>query len=293
MVVLVDPQADRRSDVQSVRRALALLKAFSPSRSELGVGEAARLIGVHTSSASRLLATLADAGFVRQDAVSGRYRPGFAALELAGLVMNSLDIRTEALGTMRDLSKTVGETVNLSVLDGAEAVIIEQAAVASTVRYVSWIGRRIPLHATAHGRAHLGFLPDEQRESLIASIATDGRFPTYTPGTVATLDALRHELQLVRQRGYAISSAELDLELAGVAVPILNYTGSVVASMSISGPSYRLPIERLHQLAELATAAGREISTQLGWNPSRTESSSLVWSTTNAPAPGRPIGRAD
>ncbi|MCC6174832.1 MAG: IclR family transcriptional regulator [Chloroflexi bacterium] len=259
--------AERRSDVQSVRRALALLKVFSRSRPELSVTEAARLLGVHPSSASRLLATLADAGFVRQDPESGRYRPGFAALELASVALHSLDIRAEAIGVMRSLSARISETVNLAVLDETKAVVIEQAPVESTVRFVSWIGRRLPLHATAHGKAHLAFLASERREPLLAAIAEpDGTLQSFTPDTIVTRAALDHELSGIRQQGYVLACGEFDPELAGVAVPIFGHDGAIIASMSISGPLYRMPPSRLHELARFAIPAGQQISARLGWS---------------------------
>lgn len=252
---------------QSVRRALLLLRSFKRDRAEVGINELAREHGLNPSSVSRLMGTLAEQGFVRLNRETGRYRLGFAPLELAGLLLLHLDIRAAAQPAMRELALASGETVNLALLEGHEAVIVEQALAPSTFRFVSWIGRRIPLHATAHGKVHLAFSSAEDRAQILDLIADhDGNLPRYTPATIGTRAVLEAEINLVVARGYATAHGELDQERSGVAVPIFDYRGELAASLAVPGLSYRNTPERVETLVRLATEASQHISRELGWD---------------------------
>ena len=255
-----------RGDIQSVRRALSLLMSFSRERPELGVNELARAHGLHRSSVSRLLATLADAGFVRVDPISGRYRLGLALLERAGLLLLQMDIRAIAQPIMHELAPRGEETVTLAALDGLEAVVIEQASPARPCRFVSWPGRRVPLHATAHGKVLLAFREPAERDRMLARLVdADGRFPRLTAATITTAEALAEELRLTRERGYGLAMMEMDRDLAGVATPVFDHNGQVVASVSLSGPAFRYQPEHVTFLASLIVEGGRRLSRELGW----------------------------
>jgi DNA-binding IclR family transcriptional regulator len=215
-----------------------------------------------------LLATLAEAGFVRVNPATGRYRLGFAALEIAGLVLLQLDIREAAQPVMRELALRGGETANLAILDGQEAVIVEQAPSPQPCRVVSWVGRRVPLHATAHGRVLLTFRPQPEREELLAALADSaGVLPPWSEKAPHTLAELRQIIAATAARGYALAQGELDREVAGVAAPVYNHLGAVVASLSLSGPTYRYEPAHVAALAALLVEGTRRISAELGWRP--------------------------
>lgn len=266
MAVKGSTVAGPAADVQSVRRALQFLRTFSSDRPELGVNELARAHGLHPSSVSRLLRTLADAGFVRLNPQTGRYRLGFSVLELAGLLLHDLDVRAAARPDMQALASRSRETVNLAILDGHEAVVVEQALSDSVFRYASRVGRRIPLHATAHGKVLLAYSPAARREALLrAGVGEDGLLTRFTPETVTDPLLLEAELRDILARGYATASGELDVHLAGVAVPIIDHTRAVVASLALPGPLERYTAEHMAALATLAQEAGRRVSAGLGW----------------------------
>ncbi len=257
---------NRRAGVQSVGRAIALLRSFSRETLELGVNELARAHRLHPSSVSRLLATLAEAGFVRLNPATGRYRLGFAALEIAGLVLLQLDFRAVAQPVMREIAKRGEETANLAVLDGNEAVIVEQAPSPRPFSMVSWVGRRIPLHATAHGKVLLTFNPSARSEAVIAALAdAQGRLPAVTQTTLTSVTALRQALALTAERGYAVAFGELTPDGAAVAAPVFDHTGAVAASLSLSGPLFRYDAAHVAELAALVVAGTRRISAELGW----------------------------
>jgi len=256
----------RAGTIQSVRRALLLLKTFGPSRPELGVNELARMHGLHPSSVSRLLATLAEAGLVRADPETRRYRLGLGILELAAVLLRDFDVRSAAQPVMRDLSRLVQETVNLSVLDGAEAVIIDQVAAPSGVAFVSWIGRRTPVHATSHGKLLLAYLAEPRQDEVLGTITDrSGRLPKITERTIDTVKELVDEMALIRRRGYATARGEFHPDTSGVSAPIFGPTGEVAAALVVAGPSFRVSQRRQMELAPtvIETAAG--ISREIGW----------------------------
>ena len=255
-----------RPTMQSAGRVLQVLRSFSRDRAELGVNELARELELHPSTVSRLLATLSRADFVRLDPRTGRYRLGFAILELAGFMLADVDVRREAQPIMRELAERSQETVNLAILAGRDAAIIEQAAGPRYFHYVSWIGRRVPIHATAHGKVLLAFESLERQREMLAALATDGgELPRVTSLTIATVAHFLAELAGVRARGYATTSGELDLDLAGVAAPIFDHMGTVIASLAIATSSARLPADRMDENGRLAVEGASAISERLGW----------------------------
>ena len=256
----------RLGGVGSVKRALAVLGSFSKERPEIGVNELARMHGLHPSSISRIVGTLATAGYLRVNPATGRYRLGFSLVERAGLVLLELDIRAVAQPIMREMVQRGGETANLAVLDSREAVVVEQAPSPRPCRYVSWVGRRVPLHATAHGKVLLAFRSAAEREAILQTISDlEGNFPRLTEATIATVDGLISDLEAVVAKGYAVALGEMDPDLSAVAAPVFDHSGAVVASLSLSGPSFRYTPERVAFLADLVVECSRMISAELGW----------------------------
>ena len=142
----------RSGGIQSVERALAVLKLFGESEPELGVSELARRLSLHKSTVSRLLSTLEAGGFVQQDKRNGRYRLGLQLATLAGLALTQYELRDVARPFLSELAGESGETTTLSVLDGTDAVNIDQVLAPQPVKHLGWIGRRLPLFCTAAGK---------------------------------------------------------------------------------------------------------------------------------------------
>jgi len=225
---------------QSAERALALLTTFDESRTEIGVTEMAESLGVHKSTASRLAAALERAGFLNR--AGKRYRLGVELIRLGTLALRSFDVVATMQPAMEKLSRHTGETVNLAVPDGAD--ILNVAELPST--YIlscsgGWTGRRTKPHAVANGKVLLAY----------GAIAVPSQLEQYTEHTITTQGALRDQLAAVRRDGYATATAELEDGLVAVAAPVFDGTGACVAALSVSGPAYRMPPERLDELGKL------------------------------------------
>jgi len=244
--------------VQSVDRALTILMLLA-ERGEMGVTEISQGLGVHKSTAFRLVATLERHDIVSQTEDRGKYRLGVGVLRLAGATRVRLDLVQESRPVTTALAAEVGETVNIVVLSGHEALYLDQVAGPSALQMHMWAGQRVPLHATSNGKVLLAFAANG------TSLLHDP-LPRFTDHTISTVNQLDIELDLVRQKGYATAVDELEQGLTAVAAPIYGIDGHVVASVSASGPSFRLPADRLPRVAELVRAAATGISRRLGWH---------------------------
>jgi DNA-binding IclR family transcriptional regulator len=146
--------------VQSVDRALGILEVLART-GESGVTEIALELGVHKSTAFRLVATLEAHRLVEQTADRGRYRLGVGILRLAGATTARLDLVQEARPIARQLAVDTGETVNIAVLSESSALYLDQVAGSSALQPHNWVGQHIPLHATSNGKVLLGGLDDD------------------------------------------------------------------------------------------------------------------------------------
>ena len=248
--------------VQSVDRAAAILEILARD-GEAGVTEVARELGVHKSTASRLLAALDRRELVAQDTARGKFRLGAGIVRLAGAASRRLDVVQESRAVCRALAQEVGETVNLAILSGRDALYLDQVAGPAALSPHNWAGQRIPLHATSDGKVLLAYLPEaELAECLTPPLAR------FTDRTVTGAEDFPRLLAEVRRQGYATAVEELEAGLTAIAAPVRNAEGSVVASVSASGPSFRIPPARIPALATAVRRAAAEVSRRLGWTDS-------------------------
>jgi DNA-binding IclR family transcriptional regulator len=235
--------------LETVERALRMLQLFDRPGQEMTVSAMAAALGMHRSSASRFAATLADRGFLERSAAGEAFRLGPEIGRLGMLSIADRDLVTDAQPVMQRLAEQTGETVVLSVLDQDKALDIAQADGSYLVGTRKWRGRHAPLHCSSDGKVFLAF----------------------ATATADLDEQLRTELEQVRHQGWAASLGELEEGLHGVAVPVRDHLGRCVAALSVSGPDYRLPKERLEEVAAVVAEAAAEISTRLGHAAPRDE----------------------
>ncbi len=246
--------------IQSVDRALTVL-ALLARHGELGVTELAALLEVHKSTAFRLVTTLERHELVEQHTDRGKYRLGVGVLRLAGATSARLDLVQCGRPVTRRLAEELGETVNITVLSGRDALYVDETAAASVLQPHSWVGQRIPLHATSNGKVLLAHVSDARFAELTA-----GPLRRFTDHTHTDVTALKAEVEAVRRTGYAVAVDELEVGLTAVAAPIIGQDGLVAGSVSASGPTFRIPAERVSDVAVRVVEAARQISRRLGWH---------------------------
>ncbi|MDA8370492.1 MAG: IclR family transcriptional regulator [Nocardiopsaceae bacterium] len=244
--------------VQSVDRAITVLEILA-QHGEAGVTEIAVELGVHKSTAFRLVGALERRGLVEQPGLRGKYQLGFGIIRLAGTMAAGLDLTQQSRRVCEDLAAELGETVNIAIPSGDMVVNIDQVRGSSAVVSQNWIGRQTPLHSTSSGKVLLAHMrqPDQRR-------VLRGRLEELTPRTITDPETLRAELEETLDRGYATAVEELEVGLNAVAAPIRGLTGEVIAALSASGPSYRMEEDKLESIGEIVHKAAVEISTRMG-----------------------------
>ncbi|OLT40096.1 IclR family transcriptional regulator [Saccharomonospora sp. CUA-673] len=253
--------AEPKSPVQSVDRAVSILEHLAKD-GEVGITEIADELGVHKSTASRLVSALEMRNLVEQVSDRGKYTIGLGIVRLAGAATNRMDLAKLGNQTCQNLADSLGETVNIAVSDGGIAINISQAFGSASITAQNWTGRRTPLHATSSGKVLLAFMDPGQRREMLQQGLEE-----YTPRTTTSPDELAGELARIAEDGYAACFEEFELGLHAVSVPIYGDEGSVIAAMSASGPSYRLSRQRIRQIIGPMRDAAMELSAQLGHFP--------------------------
>jgi len=246
-----------------LQRAFAILDCFTQDAPELGVREVARLTGLSSSAAGRILASLKDLGVLHQNPDTRTYALGSRVLTWAGIYSAVLDVRSVAIGPMQELQRRTRETISLYIMEGGERVCVERLESTENVRIVARIGRRLPLYAGSAGKVFLAFLPAARRDEILDR--TELR--PLTERTFINRDALLAELQKIRQQGYAVSCGEWILEASGVAAPIFDSAGQVCAALTISGPTQRFTLDTITRYANEIQNIAADISQQMGYNP--------------------------
>ena len=248
------------SGVQSVERAIAILKSFSLEEPERGVGELSRELGWHKSTVSRLMTTLERGGLLARDPATRRYRLGVDLIGLAAQVVSYLDVREVARPVLRQLAEVCQETANLAVLDAGQVIDLDQFVPRMhQVTIIGWGRWRMPLHCTAAGKVLLAHLPQDELERTLPA-----QLERFTPHTITDIDDLLQELERVRYQGYAFAREELEEGLNAIAAPIYDHTGQVPSSVNVAGPVYRVTPERFSVLAAQLIEATAQISERLG-----------------------------
>lgn len=248
--------------LQSVDRALSILQLLAEESSDgLALTEISRRLGLNQSTCHHLLSTLKVRRFVSQDEESRRYRLGIKAVEVGQAAMQQVDLVRVALPQMEELMVSVQENVNLVVLDNDSVVYVAQVPCDRTVRMFTRIGERAPLHCTGVGKVLLAGLPKEERSDLIDRL----ELPRFTAATICDGDLLKQELEQVATRGYAMDREEREEDVTCIAAPLRDYSGEVVAGVSISAPSSRLDEAQQQELLPYLLATADKISRELGY----------------------------
>jgi len=249
-----------RPKVQSVDRTLDILEALATRRGATGISDLAQLVRLHVSTVHRLLATLVDRGYVRQDPESSRYHLGSRVFTLASAADLHLDLRLVARPYLERMMRASGETANLVTSSESEIVYIDQVASMHLVKMFTAPGMRAPLYCTGTGKVMLAFRDPSFTEPILNS-----QMRRYTAKTITTRPALEAELAEIRSRGYSIDNEEMEDGVRCLAVPVYDRRHECVGAMSVSGPTTRMTMERVNKLAPTALTIADELSRQLGY----------------------------
>lgn len=250
--------------LQSLDRALDVLEALAEAEEDLSVSQLTSRLGLPLGTIHRLLSSLAARGYVSQDRTTRRYGPGPRLLQVATRAASSqrFSLAGIARPSLQRLTEATGETSNLLVLQGREVTYSEQVSSPHLVRLFTEVGQRVPLYCTGGGKAILSGMSEAELETYLDEVALHA----WTPKTLITAAALRAEVAISAQRGFALDDEERDLGVCCVAAPIFDRQGRCVAALSISGPSSRLSIGRAISLGPTVRAEAAACSAALGYH---------------------------
>ncbi|HKV53637.1 MAG TPA: IclR family transcriptional regulator [Candidatus Binataceae bacterium] len=249
--------------IQSVAHSLDVVEQFFGEADELGVTELSKRLKLHKNNVFRLLATLEARGYIEQNRSTENYRLGIKCLHLGRRYIHHMGLVRQARPILAEIARKARESAFVAVARRDGVVPLEAAEPDDrAVRITPPIGQSLPLHCTAIGKAHLAFDPEDQVRALLPE-----HLERFTEQTIIDRAALMEQLHSVARDGYSFDAGEYFEDVASVAVPIRDYTRSVVGSLAVAGPCYRIPSDRInHELAPMVVEAGRELSYRLGYN---------------------------
>ncbi|MCP4538799.1 MAG: IclR family transcriptional regulator [Chloroflexi bacterium] len=248
------------SSVKTVDRLVQVLDCFSPTQPTWSLAELSLYLELPKSTLHRFLTGLQIHGILRRDPNDKRWRLGYRLVAWGEMASESTDLRHVARPIMRDLVDTTGETVVLTIHQNQKVVCIEKVETSHSVRLTLEVGIRRPLHAGASSKILMAYLPQDQ----VRTIIRDQGLPAVCTNTITDPDKLMAELARIRERGYSESLEETDVGAWGVATPIHDRNGNVLAAIGIVGPSLRFTKELAQQYVTLCRSAAQQISTLLG-----------------------------
>ena len=245
--------------VQTLDRALKLLKLLAEFDG-LTLTEVAQRSELSPATTYRLLTTMEDHGFVMNNEAEGLWRVGVEAFRAGSAFARGTKIVDVGRPVMHDLMERSGETANLAIEEDGDVVFVSQVETHEAIRAFFRPGSRGPMHASGIGKALLAEREDENVRRLVDRKG----LPEYTRKTLVTPDALVEDLAEIRARGWSLDDEERHEGMRCIACPIYNAHGEAIAGVSISGPTVRMPDDRLAQLASLVKQAAGEITDAIG-----------------------------
>jgi IclR family transcriptional regulator, acetate operon repressor len=246
--------------VQSLTRGLSILEALADAEGGLTLTDLAHRVDLPASTAHRLLATLEKMGYVYQAGDLGLWYVGLQAFTVGSTFLANRDFVAQSHAYMRRLMEQSGETANLAILDGTEAVFIAQVQCHEMMRTLVKLGSRVPLHASGVGKAIFAALPDEQIDAILKVMG----LPRITENTIVVPETMWSALRVIRQRGYSFDDEEHARSTRCVAATIFDEHAEPLGAISLAGPSARLSDERIRQLGPIVAHTAEELTRKLG-----------------------------
>jgi DNA-binding IclR family transcriptional regulator len=253
--ISTDAASEPRGGIQVIERMMTLLDVLSLHHDPVSLKQLALETRLHPSTAHRILAAMATAGFVERSD-PGTYRLGIRLLELGNVVKSRISIREAAMPLMQQLHEQLGESVNLGVRQGDDIVYVERTSSGrSSIRVVHLVGARAPLHVTAVGKLYLA---EDGAQKLRDYVKRTG-LPGYTPTSLTTLVTLEREIDKVRRHGVAFDNEEIEQGLRCIAAPVRDDNGELVGGLSVSAPAERHSPDWAGVVRETADAISRAL----------------------------------
>ena len=246
--------------LQTIQKAGELLALYDREHAEWGVREVAAKLKVAKSSAHDLMSSLAKLGFLNKTE-DNRYRLGWRLVTLSETLLATTELRKEARPVMEDLAAQYQETIHLAVLDDTQAVYVDKLEGRQAVRVeLTSLGARLYAHCSALGKVLLAYSDEDEVKRIIQTAG----LPRFTANTITDQEELLQNLAKIRKQGFAYDLEEILPDLCCVAAPIYEYSGNVIAAISMSIPAFRFRRSQI-EFRDGVMRAAKKISKRLGY----------------------------
>ncbi|WP_422085548.1 IclR family transcriptional regulator [Variovorax sp.] len=238
----------------SAERSLRLLALLANEGRALTLADLAAQLGLPKGTAHRICTQLLATGFLARDVDERSFSVGPALRKLAFDTLNHGVVRGLRHEVLSELVREVGETCNLTTLDGARVLYLDRVEAQWPLRLTLDVGSHVPLHCTASGKLFLAQMPEKERDALIDNLPLE----RMTANSITTADALRTECDAIAQQGYSCDREEFIAGLVAVAVPVRDAQGAVRAALAVHAPTARMSmVDALKRIEALKAAAGK------------------------------------
>ncbi len=252
----------KRYKVPSLERVLLILETLAATPHGLTLMEIAGKLKIPKAGAFRIITTLLHHKYIQRNETTGKITLSRKILALGNSTICQYNMNEEALPFMRSLRDETGETVQLNTHIGCEGVVLEQVPSTHEIRIVVDPGTRFGLHCSAPGKAILAFMPEPERENILAQMP----FPRRSPTTITNRKEFREELARAREIGFAVDRAEgIVVGLHCVSAPVLDQSGYPVGALTITAPSVRMPVKDFPKVAISVMNHASQLSSKLGY----------------------------
>ena len=255
-------KANPNYPIKVLNKTFSILEILLQHNSSMNMTELSEKLGFYPSTTHRILDTLKHWGYVEQDSHTQKYQLGLKALELGMAKLHQMDLVREATPYLKELVNQCNETVHLGVLEEGEVLYLAKEESSQTIRMISYVGKRAPLHCTALGKVLLAYMSEKERKKILQ----DKGLPRLTEKTITDKRKLEKELGEVKEQNFALDREENEKDVCCIAAPIRNYQGEVIAALSISSPIFRIDKNAQNNLKKALIETSEKISKRLGYN---------------------------
>jgi IclR family KDG regulon transcriptional repressor len=246
----------------TLAKAIEIFDLFLNKRDSLDVHELADSLHMPKSTAYAYLAFLKDNGFLEIADKQGKYKLGLRFLDYASIIRNQFELTSVALPHMRELSKLLRDTIILTVKRGEYSYIVGKVEHDVGLVYIRNIGDRLPLYCGASSKIHLAYMKDYEIDHYLGNTELE----VHSKHTITNRSKLIADLKKIRRYGYAFSNEEIDVGVSGVAAPILNREGEVVASICVVGPVNKINKRNLGSIARAVINSAQAVSRKMEYS---------------------------
>jgi IclR family transcriptional regulator, KDG regulon repressor len=247
--------------VQTLDRALDIIELLSLEQNAIGVTEISQKLKLHKSTVHRLLAALSERGYVEKEDRHSKYSLGLKFVEIGSHRLNHLELKVEAAPALRSLAYSINQPAHLGILNGHEVVYIEKIEPVANLRMYSQIGKRVPVYCTALGKSLLCDTKEEDLKKLLNGT----EFKSFTPKTHSTINQFIADMKSVCQKGWGLDDEEHEVGIRCIGSPVRDFTGKIIAAVSVSGDCRIISPERDNEIAVQVMNTAGFISKRMGF----------------------------